>query len=434
MTGPGLAGTAVIDLGDGWATEPAEPVERPAGRRHWTVSAAAAACLALLALTMIADKPPPPARLTELARWFEPQAFLLATAGTDTLLVQTHDAITAYDAADGRRRWSLPRVADSIHAAGDLIVLGFSTPEGESTEPQSTSHEAVAVDRMTGQVRWRAPAQVQPVGDVLLAFSGDPARPAVEVRDLATYAPRWRVSARSFAVDGWGSGLWELTGDGQLVEHDLATGAVRRRTRIGLPDGTRMTVLTSRDAVGIIGYRFDADGFEQVAGVRWYARDGLGPVGGEHRWIGEYDCGAGTSCAYPADQATPYLIDSATGAPIRPLAPDTAHVGSAAGLLLFGSGRVGSAATGRLEPAGGRLRTDVAGWRVLSTTGQVARLLGHEDHDPFATHLAELTADGLRPLGREPHGLVQCATVPRAAACTTTSGDVVIWRIGEERP
>ncbi|MFD0596386.1 PQQ-binding-like beta-propeller repeat protein [Catellatospora coxensis] len=157
MTGPGLAGTAVIDLGDGWATEPAEPVERPAGRRHWTVSAAAAACLALLALTMIADKPPPPARLTELARWFEPQAFLLATAGTDTLLVQTHDAITAYDAADGRRRWSLPRVADSIHAAGDLIVLGFSTPEGESTEPQSTSHEAVAVDRMTGQVRWRAP-------------------------------------------------------------------------------------------------------------------------------------------------------------------------------------------------------------------------------------------------------------------------------------
>ncbi|MFC7245727.1 hypothetical protein ACFQO7_24905 [Catellatospora aurea] len=430
MTGSESSGAAVIDLGEGWA---ADPAERPSERRRWTVPAAAL-CLALLALTVTADRPRPPARLTELARWAEPQAFLLATAGTDTLLVQTHDAITAYDAADGRPRWSLPRVVDSIHDAGGLLVLGMSTPEGESsTEPQYASNEAVAVDRITGQVRWRAQAYLQPVGGLLLAYSGDPQRPAVEVRDPATYALRWRVPARPFAVDAWGSGLWELAGDGQLVEHDLATGAVRRRARVELPDGTRRAVLTSRDAVGVFGYRVDADGFEQVAGVRWYARDGLAAVNAEHRWIGEYDCGAGTSCAYPADGATPFLIDSATGTPIRSL-PDTAHVGSDAGLLVFADGRVGSDVSGRLEPGSGRLRTDVAGWRVLSTTGQVARILGHEDHDPFATHVAELTADGLRPLGREPHGLVQCATVPRAAVCTTTSGEVVIWRIGEELP
>lgn len=431
MTGSSPSGAAVIDLGDGWT---ADPADRPAERRRWTVPAAAA-CVVLLALTMIADGPGPPARLTELARWAEPQVFMLTTAGTDTLLVQTPTAITAYDAGDGRRRWSLPGSADSVHDFGELLVLGFSTPEGESTSPQSASNEVVAVDRFSGRVRWRARAYAEPVGEVLLCFCGDPARPDVEVRDPATFALRWRVAAgQPYALDGWGSALWRLDADGQLVEHDLATGAVRRRARTALPDGTRLAVLTSRDAVGVIGYRFDDDGFEQMAGVRWYARDGLAAVGAENQWVRETDCGAGTSCAYPAGGAPPYLIDSASGAPIRALS-SASELGSAAGLLLSDDdGAPGNRLSGRLEPVSGRLRTDVAGWRVLSTTGQVARLLGHEDHDPFATHLAELTADGLRPLGREPHGLVQCATVPRAAVCTTTSGDAVIWRIGEERP
>lgn len=359
---------------------------------------------------------------------------MLSTAGVDTVLVHTASEVTAYDAADGRRRWRMPGATSFVHDVGDVVVLGFAQPESTSSVPGFPLADTAAVDRRTGQVRWRAQAYLEQVGGVLLNFVGDPAHPVVEVRDAATFALRWRVAvARSFAVDPWGSALWELAPDGRVVEHDLATGAVRRSARVRLPDGTRLAVLASRDAVGIVGYRFDADGIEQRTGAFWYARDGLAPVGADDRWPWEADCGAGTSCAYPYDEGPRYLIDSATGVPIRPL-EGPQHIGSAAGLLLFDGDQPDSDVRARLQPISGRVRTDVAGWRVLSTTGQVARLVGHEDRDPSATHLAELTAEGLRPLGRVPYGLVQCASVPRAAICTTTGAELVIWRIGQEQP
>ncbi|GIF97975.1 hypothetical protein [Catellatospora citrea] len=422
----------VIDLGADWAVEPAQPT---LPRRGSTVRAAAAVCGVLLACTMTAAAPAPEPRLTELARWAEPQALLLATAGADTLLVHTPAGVTAYDAADGRRRWSLPGSTDWVHDVGDVLVLGFSRLENTSAQPQFAYADAVAVDRSTGRVRWRAEAYLEQVAGMLVSFSGNPERPVAQVHDPATFALRWRVAAaRSFVVDRWGSAVWELAADGGLVERELATGAVRRSARVRLPGGTRVAVLASRDAIGIVGYRFDAGGIEEHAEVLWYDRADLAATGAENRWAWEADCGAGTSCAYPYDNGPPYLVDSATGAPIRPL-EGSSHVGSPAGLLLFDDGgEPGTEIRARLEPAGHRARTDVAGWRVLSMTGQVARILGHEDGDPFATHVAELTADGLRPLGREPHGLVQCASVPRAMACTTKAGEVVIWRIGEERP
>ncbi|GAA1385398.1 hypothetical protein [Catellatospora chokoriensis] len=423
----------VIDLGADWAAEPSQPT-RPAVRRGST-ALAAAVCGVLLACTMTAAAPAPEPRLTELARWAEPQTLLLATAGDDTLLVHTAAEVAAYDAADGRRRWSLPGSTDWVYDAGDILVLGFSRPESTSAQPQFAIADAVAVDRSTGRVRWRAAAYLEQVAGLLVSFSGNPERPVAQVHDPATFALRWRVAAgRSFVPDRWGSAVWELAAGGGLVERDLATGAVRRSARVRLPAGTRVAVLASRDAIGIAGYRFDANGVEQRAEVLWYDRTDLTAAGAENRWPWEADCGAGTSCAYPYDDGPPYQIDSATGAPIR-LLEGSWHVGSPAGLLLFDDGgEPGSVLRARLEPAGHRPRTDVAGWRVLSTTGQVARILGHEDGDPFATHVAELTADGLRPLGREPHGLVRCAAVPRAMACTTKAGEVVIWRIGEERP
>ncbi|GAB4048036.1 PQQ-binding-like beta-propeller repeat protein [Catellatospora paridis] len=422
----------VIDLGADWAAEPAPPT---GPRRGSTVLAATAVCGVLLACTMTAAAPAPEPRLTELARWAEPQALMVAAAGVDTVLVHTPAEVAAYDAADGRRRWRLPGSTEWVHDVGDVLVLGFSRPESTSAQPQLALADAVAVDRRTGQVRWRAAAYLEQVAGTLVSFSGHPEQPVVELHDPATFALRWRVAAaRSFVVDRWGSALWELAADGGLVEHDLATGAVRRSARVRLPAGTRVAVLASRDAIGIVGYRFDANGVEGRTGVLWYDRARLAAAGAENRWPWEADCGAGTSCAYPYDEGPPYLIDSATGAPIRPL-EGSSHVGSPAGLLLFDDGgEPGSVVRARLEPTGHRPRTDVAGWRVMSMTGQVARILGHEDGDPFATHVAELTADGLRPLGREPHGLVQCASVPRAVACTTKAGEVVIWRIGEERP
>ncbi|WP_144118832.1 hypothetical protein [Catellatospora sichuanensis] len=431
-TGAGPA--AVIDLGDDWASADTPQPTRPAGRRGPTVLATAA-CGALLAFTMTSAAPSPEPRLTELARWSAPQALILSTAGGDTVLLHAPSEVTAYDAADGRRRWRMPGAIDWIHDVGDLVVLGFSRPGSTSSEPQFALADAVAVDRVTGQVRWRAVTYLEQVAGLLVSFSGHPERPVVEVHDAATFALRWRVvPERSFAVDRWGSALWELAADGVLVEHDLATGTVRRSARVRLPAGTRVAVLASRDAVGIVGHRFDANGLEERSSALWYGRADLAAVAAANRWSWETDCGAGTSCAYPYDEGPPYLIDSATGAPIRPL-EGTMHVGSPAGMLLFDNdGEPGSRISARLEPAGGRLRTDVAGWRVLSTTGQVARVLGHDDGETFATHLAELTTDGLRLLGREPHGLVQCVSVPRAVACTTQAGEVVIWRIGEEQP
>ncbi|GAA2371269.1 hypothetical protein Cme02nite_44460 [Catellatospora methionotrophica] len=427
--------TAVlIDLGDDWGTGRAPEPEPPAGRRGPLRRAAMLACAVLCALTVTAAAPAPPRRLTELARWFQPVAAISAV-GSDTFLVNAMDGVAAYGATDGRLRWRIAGgLIDWVQDTGDVVVLGFAQPESTSSQPRLPLADAVAVDRRTGRVLWRTQAYLEQVAGLLVSYAGDPDRPAVEVRDPATFGLRWRVpGARSFALDRWGTGLWELAADGKLVEHDLASGAVRRSARVPLPPGDKVSVVVSRDAVGIAGRRFDADGFERTTDTLWYARADLAPVGGENRWPWVVDCGAGTSCAYPLDRGKPQLIDTATGTPIRPL-EDTRHVGSPAGLLLFEAGdEVGSKIRARVEPMRHQERTDVAGWQVLSVTEQVAHVLGRVDQARTATHLAELTADGMRPLGRQPYVLMQCVSVPHALLCTTTGGDVVIWRVGRER-
>ncbi len=418
--GPG----AVIDLGGDWAA----PVDRaPAVPRRRRRAPVVGLALAALLGTAAADALPPGPRLIETARWRAPGA-VVAAAGPDTVLVSTPEEISAYDAVGGHRLWDAPGGAFNWTAAvtDRVQLIAFTLPEPLADPPVLAAADVLAVDRRSGTVRWRNSAVLEPVAGVLVSRTGDRARPTVTVHDPATYELRWRVPmAAAVAADPWGGALWRLTDGGALVEHDLATGAVRRSVALdGTPDeaaGIRPT----RHAIGLTGFRWDGQA-EPVTVQSWYDRRNLAPVPGEDRWTLEIDCGGGLLCAFPAEAGTTYLIDPATGEAVRPL-PDGMLLTSPGGPLLLD--RVNAVLTVRLDPATGARVADVAGWEPLATRHVHVRFAARTDSPTQTTYLAELTPGGLRRLGRVPGVVLRCDALPGVLACTTVGGEVVIWRV-----
>ncbi|BCJ72998.1 hypothetical protein CS0771_25420 [Catellatospora sp. IY07-71] len=417
---------AVIDLGADWAA-PADPIT--AASRRWRTGLAVGLALAALLGTGAAETPPPGPRLVELARWHEPGA-VVAAAGPDTVLVSTPAGIAAYDAADGRRLWRARGGAFNWTAAvaGDVQLIAFTLPETVTDPPLIGYDDVLAVDRRSGVLRWRNAAALEAVGGVLVSRTGGLGLPKVTVHDPVTYAVRWRApAALAVAADPWAGALWRLTVQGDLVEHDLATGAVRRGVRLpGTPD-EGAAILPTRHAVGLTGHRWDGQA-EPVAVRSWYDRQRLAPASGENRWAQEIDCGGGLRCALPAEEGAAFLIDGATGEPVRAL-PGDMFLTSPGGPLVVD--RANAVLTARLDPATGTRVTDVAGWEPLATRNVHVRFAARTDSATKTTYLGELTSDGLRRLGRVPGVVLRCEALPGVLACTTVGDEVVIWRVGE---
>lgn len=419
---------AVIDLGADWAAAADQP---PVVSRRWRLPAAAGLALAALLGTVAADVPAPGPRLLELARWQAPNA-VVAVAGPDTVLVSARDEISAYDAADGRPLWHTHGGAFNWTAAATdrVQLIAFTQPELVTDPPETAYSDVLAVDRRSGAVLWRNTAALEPVGGVLVSRSGTAARPNVAVHDPATFALRWRVpQAAAAAADPWGGALWRLTDSGELVEHDLATGAVRRAVRLAGTPNEAAEVLPTRNAIGLTGYRWEGDEDPEPAEVRsWYDRQRLAPVPEEDRWTWETACGDGLLCAFPAREGAAHLIDAVTGAVVRQL-PGELYLTSPAGPLVLDRRDTGLA--GRLDPATGERVSDVAGWEPLAMRTIFVRFVARPDPKSRTTYLAELTPGGLRRLGRVPGVSLRCEALPGVLACTTVEGDVVIWRVRE---
>ncbi|GAA1634896.1 PQQ-binding-like beta-propeller repeat protein [Catellatospora bangladeshensis] len=417
---------AVIDLGADWAA-PADPA--PAEPRRWGTRLAVGLALAALLGTAAADTLPPGPRLVELARWHEPGA-VVAAAGPDTFLVAASGEISAYDATDGHRLWRAPGGAFDWTAAvaGDVQLIAFTLPETVTDPPLIGYDDVLAVDRRSGVVRWRNTAALEPVGGVLVSRTGDLGLPEVTVHDPVTFAVRWRAPAALAAeADPWAGALWRLTVHGDLVEHDLVSGAVRRSVRLpGTPD-EGAAILPTRHAVGLTGQRWDGRA-GPVAVRSWYDRQRLAPVAGENRWARETDCGGGLLCALPAEEGAAFLIDAATGEPVRAL-PGDMFLTSPGGPVVVD--RANAVLTARLDPATGARVADVAGWEPLATRNVHVRFAARTDSPTRSTYLAELTPDGLRRLGRVPGVVLRCDVLPGLLACTTVGDDVVLWRVAE---
>ncbi|MEV4415868.1 PQQ-binding-like beta-propeller repeat protein [Catellatospora sp. NPDC049609] len=418
---------AVIDLGED--REPADP-PRPGLTRSYVRSAACLLLAGLLLTTTAGDAPAPEPWLIQLARWSQPNA-VVALAGEDTVLVGGEGEVVAYDAADGRPLWRVPAGAFgwTVAATDRIQLIGFNLPE--STDPAGSLpyDDVLAVDRRAGTVLWRNTALVDPVAGVLVVRTGDPVYPSVAVHDPATFTRRWSVPAADVVeADPQGSAVWRFTEGGELAEHDLATGAVRRAVPVSPQPAERVTnLLMARSAVGLWGVRTLPGGDEENF-QRWYDRTSLRPTTGADRWIDEVDCGGGLSCAITAAEDVTYLVDRVTGVPVRTW-PRGQVVGSTGGALLRGEARVGFAA--RLDPATGAVISDVRGWEELAAQGELVRFVKREDWRTATTYLAELTAAGPRPVGRVPGLLRRCEAGPHVLTCVTVGGEVVIWRVGE---
>jgi hypothetical protein len=221
--------TVLIDLGeDRGAVDPGVPARpaRPRARSRWWFLVAAV--FALLAPSAAAAPVDPLPRLYTI-----PAASngFMAVAG-DTLFVADtragRGALTAYDAADGRRRWSVPinvplELDWQLTLNGDtLLVAGRIYDHTDQSE---------AFDAATGRRLWGSTRELlMSVPDSRLVLLTDVTRQAVYAVDERTGALRWsdRVGTCAYTWDDAERprALAIACDDGTRLRYlDLATGA-----------------------------------------------------------------------------------------------------------------------------------------------------------------------------------------------------------------
>ncbi|MFJ8645923.1 PQQ-binding-like beta-propeller repeat protein [Streptomyces sp. NPDC093546] len=112
----------------------------------------------------------------------------------DTVVRSRYDAVTAFDAGSGKRRWEYnpPRTADicaTSRAVSDFVAM---IVQGEAGKSEGCA-TAAAIDLRNGRELWRTGAGTVAVGGGL-AVLGDPGKRAVRAFDLRTGAARWTVT------------------------------------------------------------------------------------------------------------------------------------------------------------------------------------------------------------------------------------------------
>lgn len=422
----------VIDLGVLRADDDDEDTldARSPGGPRWGRRFAVALAVAAVIGGATAAAPAPGPVLTQVA-YVDGEYGSVQLIDPGLALVYTREGAVAYDVASWTRRWIVPG-GDFVHAIaqGDVVILRTGGAQGET--PGFPAGQTIAVDRRTGEIRWHSLRYVEQLGDLLMSYTGVADRPDVEIHDVADYRLRWRLPAgRAWVADVRRGVAWRLADDGELVEHDLYSGRVRRSARVPLPAYPHLGLVTSRGAVGVMGFPGDgAPGPEP--GATWYDVHDFRPVSGAGQWAWESDCGGGLNCAYPSGSGQAYLVDAATGAAVRSI-PDGYHLGSSIGLLLLGDGTSSylPVVQAVMDPATGLQRTELKGWHVLTEERQPVRLLGRLHAKPDRTYFAELADDGLRRLGSVPYQVSRCSYLESTLLCATFSGDIAVWRVNE---
>lgn len=383
----------LIDLGDaGTAAEPAAaPVNLPRLRR---LALAVLAVAGLLALGAAA--PPAPSLVRPLwATAFRPSD-TLAVTGRTVYVAGNTPAVTAYDLATGRVRWSTPTGAVyGIQPAGDVLLVAV---DGSTAQP---GQGTVALDAATGRKLWQSDGDASPSvagGDALLAETDQfGVTTGLRVVGLRDGHQRWR---RAIAPAGTWTTITDgdrptaivaVTGTGDATVYGYDDGAVRHRSRIpwnGVYSSTffaagpelvvvrtasAQTVATVYRAANLrplwrsdelIGYVTGYGALICTAGVQGVA--GRDPATGREIWRRDdlnfvWNLSDGRlllSAAANLASASTVLVDAATGRTLgRTLGRQQAFTLGAEGslLLLRGTGRpYDRTAVNRLDLADGR--------------------------------------------------------------------------------
>jgi outer membrane protein assembly factor BamB len=319
-----------------------------------------------------------------------PEAVTGVLAVGDTTLVETtigqRPAVIALDPASGSSRWWQFGLVRGASAAGGLVLL---------TNDRDAAEDFDAVDLRTGLYRWGVLA---PVGGLLLT-AGERGG-----------APRWLVS-----VDP----------QGRLDSYDALTGK-RFATAQAAPFGPLPAALAQPvGSLLVVG----ADAFGATAyalpglTVRWHRPTGSFEFA--DGWL-EPDCGA-LLCAY-----LPKLValDPATGQ-TRWTSDRWTYAQRAAGYLVAGNanGTPDQMPLTVLDPATGRVRADLGGWRqVLGPDGTMAYAVNATGHPTLFGRFdpARMT---VRILGTTDADFGHCDAAAGAVVCHLTDGPVAIWRL-----
>ncbi|WP_433363786.1 PQQ-binding-like beta-propeller repeat protein [Actinoplanes sp. CA-142083] len=388
----------VIDLGDvaGPGAEPAAaPVNLPRLRR------AALAVLAVAGLlAAAASAPPAPSLVRQLWATAYGPGDTLALDGRTVYLNRTSPAgpaVTAFDLATGKPRWSTPDGAGianyGVLPAGDVLLA----PTVSSSAKQGT----IALDAATGEQLWHSDGDASPSvasGDVLLAETDQlGVTTALRLVGLRDGHEIWRhpiepaVQWTTVAEGGRPTTIASVTQTGDVTIYGYEDGVVRHRGRIpwnGVYSATlfpadpylvvvrtasAQTVATIYRATDLrpmwrsdelIGYVTGCGALICTAGVRGVV--GREPANGGEVWRrGDmnfvWNLGGGRlllSAAANLASATTVLVDSATGRTIgRPIGGQQAFSTGAAGSLLLLRGTTTPpyrTAVNRLDLATGR--------------------------------------------------------------------------------
>ncbi|WP_162908164.1 PQQ-binding-like beta-propeller repeat protein [Allorhizocola rhizosphaerae] len=392
----------VIDLGEEWAPPASAP--RP-GRR----SKPAFLVLLLLPLVLAGSPGVPPApSVTELGLLAVPDTGGERVVFDDIIVVATHFGWVSAFELNGRPRWraQIDATTDvlSIQRAGGLVHVTADSA-GQTT--------TIGFDPATGRQEWSAPGQLSVVDDAAVLVN----RPhSVNVFDAATLRERWSagaIAAQPFPDSG---SILVLTGDGEISERKLSTGAVIATARVTLPDKPRL--LVGRDRIVIRG-RLDSV---------WLDRATLRPASPTVNWSQWRDCGP-VICARIEDGERTLIVDPRGGQVLRALPEGNAAVATPAGLMVLADGSDGSPAVETLDPISGRRRIPLSGWYTVSgnASGSVPPLLVWPTHG--RSYLAQLRPDGLLIIASVPHELSECLYERHLLLCSTSQGRLGLWRV-----
>lgn len=456
------------------ASESAKPPPGVAARR-WSIGAAALAGVLVLGAGGGAPIPPPPLRQVHVAPIDPADLYhliddLLVTATPVTTADQPERRFTGLDLTNGRRLWSWVTMADRPDAGAPMAV-GTFVADGTlliTTEPGGdTGLRTTAVDPRTGEHRWSVPYWLRtvpgerfafifdqifrpesrithrPVGPeqlIYLAADGSsytepPIGLIVRAVDLDTGQVRWetpRLTDADAVVVPAGGGqptvLLTVADDGEVEVRDAATGAPRHR--LDWPGGKPVTAERVGDVVVVSRTGSDPAAVVYPATLQrplWSrSLSGPNPI--------LTSCGP-VLCWPDADTGT-VAFDPATGEILWRLSEQAQFLAAGSRLVQLDSGwrfqRV-------IDPWTGRALGDLTGWRladqrVMADQGQL-----RADVPPLVLRLnaaAQQTELGVlepaeasvRSLGVVPYVLSECSVERRFLACTTTDGQLRVWR------
>jgi outer membrane protein assembly factor BamB len=340
---------------------------------------------------------------------------LLVSGGETTGRIRRTDA---YEAATGRRLWSVPE---------ELVVdVDANTGYASSADPPRLR----ALDLATGRQLWSA----EPKDRFTFAAVGGAAPVAGRI------PPRVAPESEANAVGGGEGGATVAAGSGAGGTGLLALFV--RSGRVELRDARTGTVL--RQATPLGAGALPLSGLSAGGGlVLWFADHGgtglvgLDPATLDVRWRMPYDIDGGglgrcLTLVCVSSHGDVLALDPVSGR-LRWRARDASYLVEARGrLVALGPVPGGLGPIRTVDPDTGAEVADLRGWRTGARGDPVVIRIPAGGSDTVIA-LLDAPSGVLRPLGSAPEVLLACQSGPVAIVCRTATGVLRIWAVRPER-